>query len=359
MIRLKPTVEEERLIELGGRAESLVRDGRLTQDAARPLLEACRTPWRAERPRLEVAFFFLTAIGLAAFVGLVEILQLPRGPITLVCALAAAEWLILDRRFFGTGIESALWIGALVTFITSLPSEGKPEALLVFAAAFALTSWRVSSPVFGTIATLLVVAYAGVKDDAGIFVLAGALSLAAVAALMLLVERRRPWLDRLLGGIVLTVIPAGYVASKFSMRGFHTSAVIVVLFAVVAATLAGAGLWRRSHALLLAAFVSLLIALTEFQDLVAWSAEAKLLVGGALLFGSALVISRALRGREHGFVAHEERLGDFDEIGTAALGAAAALRMQDLAASTDTAPAAPERAAGDGKFGGAGSTGDF
>lgn len=359
MIRLKPTVDEERLIALGARVDALVRDGQVPHEAGKPVMDACRTPWRSERPRLEVAFFFLTVIGLGAFVGLVEIMDLPRGWITLVCALGVAEWLILDRKFFGTGIESALWIGALVTFITSLPSEGKPEALLVFAAAAAVTSWRVSSAVFGTIGMLLVVAYGAVKDDDGRFVLAAALFVAAVAAGLLLLERRRPWIDSLLGGFVLTVIPAGYIASKFSMRGFRTSPFTVVLFAVVAMTLAGAGLWRRSHALLLASFVSILIALTEFQDLVEWSAEGKLLVGGALLFGSALAISRGLRGREHGFVSREERLGDFDELGSAALGAAAALRMQDLAASSDGNAGVPDRAAGDGKFGGAGATGEF
>ena len=63
-----------------------------------------------------------------------------------------AEWLIRQRRFFGTGIESALWIGALFAIIFSLPSSGKPEALLVFAAACAMAGLRVRSAVFGTAA---------------------------------------------------------------------------------------------------------------------------------------------------------------------------------------------------------------
>ena len=59
------------------------------------------------------------------------------GYVTAAISLALAEWLIRTRHFFGTGIESALWLGGLFAFIFGLPGEGSTEVILLFAAASA------------------------------------------------------------------------------------------------------------------------------------------------------------------------------------------------------------------------------
>jgi purine-cytosine permease-like protein len=84
--------------------------------------------WRKHGVVLTVVFFVLTVVAVAAVEFLAQQLHLAEGWWTAVIAIAIAEWLIHRRRFFGTGIESALWIGALFAIIFSLPHSGKPEA---------------------------------------------------------------------------------------------------------------------------------------------------------------------------------------------------------------------------------------
>src|SRR2546430_14154313 len=109
--------------------------------------------WRRMSLLAEIVFFVLTSIAIAA-----AGVFLP-GWFVMIACIAGAEFLIRAYRFWRTGVESALWIGGLYAFIFSLPSSGKPEALLVLAAAAAIAGWRVRNALFGTLAGCLVVAY--------------------------------------------------------------------------------------------------------------------------------------------------------------------------------------------------------
>src|SRR5438045_2126718 len=114
--------------------------------------------WKRMSLLAEIVFFVLTAIAIAA-----SQVFLP-GWFVMIACVAAAEFLIRTYRFWRTGVESALWIGGLYAFIFSLPSSGKPEALLVLAAAAAIAGWRVRTALFGTVAMCLVVAYVAVRN---------------------------------------------------------------------------------------------------------------------------------------------------------------------------------------------------
>src|ERR1700730_2219092 len=95
-----------------------------------PAEERAKT-WRHMSLIVQIVFFVLTIVAMSAFYGLCRLLSLPAGSIILVSSIAVAEMLIRRAHFWRTGVESALWLGGLYAFIFSLPSSGKPEALLV------------------------------------------------------------------------------------------------------------------------------------------------------------------------------------------------------------------------------------
>src|SRR5947207_8272115 len=113
--------------------------------------------WKRMSLLAEVVFFVLTSVAIAA-----SRVFLP-GWFVMIGCIAGAEFLIRAYHFWRTCVESALWIGGLYAFIFSLPSSGKPEALLVLAAAAAIAGWRVRNALFGTMAACLVVAYLAVR----------------------------------------------------------------------------------------------------------------------------------------------------------------------------------------------------
>ena len=131
----QPSVAEERQELLRARAGVWKRDGLITDAQRRGIHEACPPRWKHSGLILGALFFVLTLIGVVALFWFCDLVGVPKGFTTMVLAIAAAELLIYGLHFFGTGIESALWIGGLFAFIFGLPSEGKPEALLVFALA--------------------------------------------------------------------------------------------------------------------------------------------------------------------------------------------------------------------------------
>src|SRR5260370_1678383 len=115
--------------------------------------------WRHTSMIVQIVFFVLTSIAIAAFDTFCNLLRLPAGTIVLVGSIAVAELLIWRAHFWRTGVESALWLGGLFQFIFSLPRTGEPEALLVLAAAPALAGWPVRKALFCALAATLGVAY--------------------------------------------------------------------------------------------------------------------------------------------------------------------------------------------------------
>src|SRR5579859_2908656 len=216
--------------------------------------------WRRMPLAAEIAFFVLTAIAVEAFYGLCRLLQLPQGWLTLGVAIATAEWLIQKKRFWRTGVESALWIGGLVAFIFSLPSSGEPEAILVFVAAFALAGWRLRNAVFGTIAVVLIFVYLGVKDWDWAALIAGVL-LAMTAAAATVRVWRRVSSEELVSAIAVIAPIAGYAAYAFA--GNHSEAGVVLLFVIVAIFDLATGVTYRVRAPLIASVVCVAVACIE------------------------------------------------------------------------------------------------
>jgi hypothetical protein len=340
-------VAEERARRMRELAESWCEDGVIDAGAKRMIDEAFATPWRSHGVFVQAVFFVLTVAGMGAVYGLVRLVGVPEpGFVAGAMFVTAAELLIRKARWFGTGVESALWIGGLLAMITELPNTGSKEALLVIAAAFGGAGFRVRNALFGTVAAVLILVYFEDKWDLGLL---ASVLLAAGAALALLREWKRPSTEWLWIGLALVSPVAGwfmadakwYVMTIALYGGYG-------LFAVVT------GLVRRHHAPLLSGLIGLALASVEIGKRVSAPLEARLALGGALLLVFAFIVHRAMRARATGLVVTPSKLLRSDE----ALSVAGALAASH--ASRQEAPAAQTaRTQGDGGFGGAGASGDY
>ncbi|PYQ30355.1 MAG: hypothetical protein DMF56_05945 [Acidobacteria bacterium] len=302
---------------------------------------AIDVPWRAYNLFAQAVFFVLTGIGVYTLYKAAG----DHGIITGIAALALAEYLIRRQRWFRTGVESALWIGALFAFISELPNSGKPEAMLVLGAAAAIAGARVRNPLFGALAAGFAMHYFERKWDLGVLF---ALVVATIAIVLLSRTWRRPSTEWLFIAIALTLPIAGYAEADAAWR--WTTIALYAAFGCIAVAFAIA---RRHHAFFLASAIGFAIASIEIgRELSMLVLEAKLAIGGAFLLTMSIVVSRLLRDRTRGFVATREKLTTADDV----LAIAATIAMQP---AHHTSNVTTSREDGGGEFGGAGASGDY
>lgn len=298
-------------------------------------------PWRSHGVILQVVLFGLTCAGLGAFYWLLDEIHVPKPGLLAGCvAIALAELLIRNRRWFGTGVEAALWLGALYAFISELPSSGEPEAYLVLGAAPAIAGIRVRNPLFGALAAIFLVIYFEEKFDLGVL---AALVIATIAVPALLRTWRRPSTEWL--WIALAIVTP--VAGDFTADEVWRNVTIILYSAFGLVTLALA-IRKRHHALLLSAGVALSIAAIELGRILTIPFEAKLALGGAALLAGSWIVSRALRDRTTGIVVTPSKLTPFDDA--VELAGTVSLPQPEFE---------PARDEGGGKFGGGGATGRY
>lgn len=349
---LWPTVAEERLMALADRSDGWTKDGLLTSEQQKRVDAALAAPWKSNGPVASIVFFALTSLAVAFTFGLCKLLDIPGGFVTLI-AIAAAEALIIGQRWFGTGVESALWLGGLLAFIFSLPSSGKPEALLVIAAAVLISGLRVRNAILITIATIIVLAYLGAKHWPEAAIAAG-VAAGVVALVAGTREWKRPSTD-LLWDVALVLLPVtGAVVCGVEISG-RIAASWALVFAFLAVACLYVGVKTRSHAPLVAGFVDLgvIYGILESNHLLPYEPETQAIIGGLLLLASAGAMSRAFRGKTRGITATPVRMGELEELTQLA----GAMHVQHQ--HSEAAPAAPQPVSGGGSFGGAGATGDY
>lgn len=347
-----PAADEERSFALRSRAREWAADTLITAEQREAIDARTSTVWHRNSLLLSAVFFVLTCVAMLAFYGLLAVFQLPNELLTGIVSIAVAEVLIQRKRFFGTGIESALWIGGLIALIASLPRSGRPEALLLFAVAFASVAWRVRNPLFGAMAAILVTVYAGVKTDgAAAPLMVGVI--ATVTALAALTRRwRLPSVEMQWQALVIVMPLGGYATAK--VTGGETSFELIVFAAMAALTsvLIGVGVVKRDRVILAAGALSAAAALFEAHDLVPWPVEAKLIAAGSLLIAICATLARLLRSRASGLVVTPRTTTAYGE----AIQIAGAI---SVARATEATPEASTRESGGGSFGGAGATGEF
>ncbi len=263
------------------------------------------TGWRYNGIVLRIVFAVLTTLAVLAFFGFFALFfKMQSGLLTAAVAIGTAEGLIRGRRFFGTGIEPALWLCGCFAFLAALPSWGSVEALLAFAAVSALPGWRMRSAFMGVLAAVLVVVYVAAKwDDVTLTILvASIITIAAAAALRRLWQR--PSTEKLFAGTALVMPVAGYLATIVTRIFGHkeTSVQGAVVLAVTAILLLVAGIVWRDRMLLVSAVLSAALAVIELRDLFYYSAETELFAAGIVVAVIAVVLTRVLRNATRGFV---------------------------------------------------------
>ena len=275
------------------------------------------TAWRHNGLLLRIVFTVLAMIATSAMFGFFHLLHLPKGLITAVATIGVAEWLIRKERFFRTGIESGLWICGTFAFIFGLPSSGKIEALLVFAAAAALSGWRMRNTFFGVLAAILAVAYVAFKWDHDPL---PAMAVAAVVAIAATIALQRVWqrpsTERLFAGLVLAMPVAGYLASVAQSAFRSEPAMNVPLAVILGATaivLLACGVLWRNRVLLVSAVLTIACAVIELRNLFRYPTETKLIAAGLLVAAIAAVLGRALRHATHGFVVTPAKSSGYEE----------------------------------------------
>lgn len=300
--------------------------------------EAAKVPHRTHGILLRTTLFVLTAIGVLALT------FYTKEWIAGVIAIAVAEFLILVRRWYWTGVEEALWFGGVLSLIAALPNTGSDEALLVVAAGLALAGARVRNPLFGAAAASFVAGYFEKRFDLGVV---SALVIALVAAFGLLRTWRRPSNEWLCIAVAIVLPWVGY-----SEAGAEWRTATIALYAAYGLVTFFLALRYRHHALFLCGAIGIGIAGIELSRLTTFPMEAKLAASGALLLAGSWLVSRALRDRVTGFVATPAALTPFDNE----LEIAATL----AAMPRETPPEdSGQRMEGGGEFGGAGATGKY
>ena len=308
-------------------------------NARLPVAAPLPQPWRGYGAIAQVVFFLLTAVGIAAFYFLTRAEVL-----TAVGCIALAEVLIRVRKWFGTGVEAALWIGGLLAALEALPDSGRPESDLLIAAAFAIAGFRLRNPLFGGVAAYFVTRYLEVIADLGTL---AAVVFAAAALFALYKEWRRPSTEWLFI-VVAVALPLGgwfHADRKWAL-------VTIALYASFSAIAFGSAIVKRHHAMFAAAASAAVVAVAVLADVLNLKPAPVLAASGAALLLVSWMTARRLRGNTSGFVVTPAKLTAFDDelqsLGTAAIA---------VPASAGNPP--EERPRDGGGFGGAGATGDL
>jgi hypothetical protein len=334
MIDLRPTPEQERWMEMGSRER--------TQGWVRP-----KTITRC-------ALFVLGVVGAALTAAVFGFIHIPgSGWVAGLLLVAAAEGLVMRRRFFGAGIEEALEIGGLLMLVFQTQSHasdpsGVRMALLV-AAALAIAGFRFLNPFF---ITLSIAALSWAINHWLGAVMAGIFCFAAAALALWAggIEFRRPSHDRTLDWLAVIMPLSGYLwLAEGSAAPWWLARWLLAAFGAAALIV---GIHRRTHAPLIAFMVSIVCMAYELRNVTGLSPEARLILWGSAAFLLTLGLGRYLRTPRGGISSN--RAAEDDELSDLAqLAGAGALAPHSVAQH----PA--EFKGGGGAGGGGGASGTY
>jgi hypothetical protein len=325
--------------------------------------------WRSASLFARAAFFFLGLLAAGAMLGLMYMMTNSvkgAGVVTAVVCIAVAELLITKQRFFGMGIEEALWLfGAFCVLPATLDGNQRAVALGI-AIACGAAALRLWNPLFTTFA----IAAAGWRLGLeGGWPLASAICWIAGACAWLALRKSfvRPSTQRFFEWMAVVLPLAAYLfAKRFDFDPWRlvegrmsfesmTELAMPLLLAIGAAIALRLGLRWRQHALLLAFALWVTLLGVELRELSGLALETKLIVYGVIVLVASTVIERRLR-RASGVTSlpfgRDSDAWKLLEIGTAAT-------LATTSHHHDRQPPETGVETGGGSFGGAGSSGRF
>jgi hypothetical protein len=347
---LRPTPSEERWLTLARRL-------RLTPGEL-PFSEHTGG-WRTASLPSRCTFFVLGLIA-AGMIGIVTERLGPKGSLVTagLVSIAVAEWLIIARRHFWSGIEEALEVAGLTMLAFECWSRaGWSESVgaRFVCAALVIAGLRLLNPLFTTLSALtLVLALDAPPLGSGL-----ACYGISLAALFASSHRfRRPSNDQILDWLVVVMPVAGYLwsaARNVATDYLHAGAsawVVPICPLVFAAIALAIGLWRRAHAPLVALMLCVACTAYELRRLTGLSLETRLIVWGCVLLLVSIILERYLRVARSGITSRQVRR-EGDSVGILSIAGSAVL--------TPHSPpkAAPSFEGAGGRFGGGGATGQY
>ena len=350
-MKLRPTPSEERWLTLARRFRRSAR--------VAALVEENTGGWRTANLPSRCALFVLGLIA-AGMIGVIAEQLGPKGALVAagLVSIAVAEWLILARRHFWSGIEEGLEVAGftMLAFECWSHADWSASAGARFAgAAFAIAGLRLLNPLFTTLAALALVPALDVPASAAGLLCYGI----ALAALIAGGHRfRRPSHDLMLDWLVIVMPVAGYLwsASRTATTDYlHAGAsawlvpVSLLVFAVIALA---TGLRRRTHAPLVAFMLCVACIAYELRGLTGLPLEARLILWGCVLLCASIALERYLRVTRRGITSRQVR-EDGDSAGILGMAGSVVLTPQS------SPQAAPTFEGGGGRFGGGGASGEF
>lgn len=325
--------------------------------------------WRTTGFVARCAFFVLGIIAGGAVAGIMALLTegsrewrvgLFIGGLILI---ATAEFLILARRIFASGIEEALELAALFCLLISLIDVKDFVIAVVASVALAVAGLRLLNPLFTTAAAGMISVAIQLETKSNAASSLFCFAVAALALALSAIRINRPSHDHMIGWLVVTMPLAGYLwsAGDYSLRAldywqFQSSAQYwepLAPFVFGLAALAF-GLLRRSHAALIAFMICMGCVGYELRELSGMRLEIRLIVWGIVILGAAVAIDRMFRTPRRGLTSTKltDHEGPLDLLQLA--GAAVLTTAQ---AKPEAQPAGFQP--GGGQFGGGGSSGSY
>src|SRR5215475_3459981 len=352
-MRLRPTPSEERWLKLSRRLRRNPRDLPFFEHAG---------GWRTASLPSRCTFFVLGLVA-AGMIGIITERLGPTGALVTagLVSVAVAEWLILSRRHFWSGIEEALGVAGLTMLAFECWSRvgwSESAGARFVCAAFAIAGLRLLNPLITTLAVLAFVLALDAPPIGSGLVCYGV----GIAALIAGGYRfRRPSHDLMLDWLVVVMPVAGYLwSASHSSLSVATdylratpSAWIVPLCPLVFAGIALAvGLSRRAHAPIVAFMLCVPCTAYELRGLTGLALETRLIVWGCALLLVSIILDRYLRETRGGITSR--KLRDMDDP-------AAILSIAGSAVLTphSTPKAEPSFEGAAGRFGGGGATGRY
>ena len=349
----RPTPSEERWLKLARRLRRNPRDLPYSGHTG---------GWRTASLLSRCAFFVLGLVA-AGMIGIITARLGPTGALVIagLASIAVAEWLILSRRHFWSGIEEALGVVGLIMLAVECWSRvGWSESVgaRFVCAALAIAGLRLLNPLFTTLAVFAFVLALDAPPMGSGLVCYGI----GIAALIAGGYRfRRPSHDLMLDWLVVAMPVAGYLwsVSHGSLSGAtdyrHATPsawmvpVSPLLFAGVAL---GVGISRRVHAPIVAFMLCVACTAYELRSLTGLALETRLIVWGCVLLLVSIILDRYLRVTRSGITSRKVRESD-DPAGILGTAGSAVLTPHS------PSKAEPSFEGGGGGFGGGGATGRY
>jgi hypothetical protein len=347
---LRPTPSEERWFKLARRLRRNPRDLPFSEHSG---------GWRTASLPSRCTFFVLGLVA-AGMIGIIAEKLGPTGALVTagLGSIAVAEWLILSRRHFWSGIEEALGVAGLTMLAFECWNRvgwSETGGARFVCAALAIAGLRLLNPLFTTLAVLAFVLALDAPALGSGLVCYGI----GIGALVAGGHRfRRPSHDLMFDWLVVVMPVAGYLwlASRSVATDYlHAtpSAWIIPLcplgFAGVALAV---GLSRRVHAPIVASILGVACTTYELRRLTGLALECRLIVWGCVLLLVSTILDRYLRETRGGITSRQVRDTD---------GSAGFLGTAASAVLTPHSPpkAEPSFEGGGGGFGGGGATGQY